>query len=490
MPLPAHSLVWNEEEECFYTGDESGRVRKWGIGKLLKEISDMGLGEKAEKREDDQKYGAAPSASPSKSRKSMGRKSLQGSNNHDANDVSNYMPLPEFAAPDVLDFVWGCECHDDSCNVSMVENDGEKSLLTFSSDRTVKMWTLEGRPMGTLLAGLEKGTKNPVWDFKMDVDKRKTADDADAAEVFERVLKDEAELKKLGRGEKARRGDVVDGKHRLEGGGGDNVAGVNLRTIQKLREKPELHSGEAAAHKGAMAVEDELMDIWTNPGEDHDMKHVRVLTVLSNMQTMSAQGVGSGFEEGGGGVDDGEMDELERNLAKAGRNNAIKVPKGFTMSSMDSFEELGFSLTGPGAKRKSRLYGGDDEDGDESVSMGGSKGRLPILPQTYRVYKPPKEIERKSIVPPSPGRREFLSEEAKKSYGALTEKMQSWEDMGSVGSGKMIGGNPFREGGASGGASGGMADFSVKMPDIDIGEGACGGDDPSVMTGEGGASVG
>ena len=101
----------------------------------------------------------------------MSRKSLQ--QGHDHNDVTNYLPVPAFERSEVLDFEWGCECHDDSCIVSVVSNDGEKSLLTYSSDRTVKMWTIDGRPMGTLLAGLEAGTKNPVWDFNMDVDKRK-----------------------------------------------------------------------------------------------------------------------------------------------------------------------------------------------------------------------------------------------------------------------------------------------------------------------------
>lgn len=27
-PLPVHSLVWHSSEECLYTGDESGRIRK------------------------------------------------------------------------------------------------------------------------------------------------------------------------------------------------------------------------------------------------------------------------------------------------------------------------------------------------------------------------------------------------------------------------------------------------------------------------------
>jgi hypothetical protein len=226
------------------------------------------------------------------------------------------------------------------------------------------------------------------------------------------------------------------------------VAGVNLRTIQKLREKPEHHTREELTHKGAMVVEDELMDIWTNPGEEHDMKHLRVLTVLSNMQTMSAQGVTGGADDsaGGGGVADGDMEELERNLAKAGRNNTIKVPKGFQMTTLDKFEELGFSLTGPGAKRKSRLYGNADDEGEEGSQAGSqrssSKGRLPVLPQTYRVYKPPTDAKPSTVVPPKPVRRDFHSDEAKKSYGNLAGQMKKWDET-SASSGHMIGTNPF-----------------------------------------------
>lgn len=179
MALPAHSLVWDEDSECLYTGDESGRVRKWCIKNLLKELSDQGLGEKNDKAStEDERYGQSKT-------KSMGRRSTDKKSfaSHDFNDVSNYKPVDDFDKDKVLEFVWGCECHDDSCSVSMVSNDGVSSLLTYSSDRTVKMWTTDGRPMGTLLAGLETGTKNPVWDFHMDVEKRKAMDNEDAEEV-------------------------------------------------------------------------------------------------------------------------------------------------------------------------------------------------------------------------------------------------------------------------------------------------------------------
>lgn len=290
------------------------------------------------------------------------------------------------------------------------------------------------------------------------------------SQVFQRVLKDEEELNEVHPDKpQQRRGDIVDGKHKLEGGGeghSDSVAGVNLRTIQKLRDHAD-HSLEATRIRGAEAVEEEMLDMsaLAREGGQQDMKHVRVLTVLSDMQSMSAQGASfeeeappgpyGSEEQKSGAVDDSEMVELERNLAKAGRHNTIKVPKGFQMNTLDKFEELGFELTGPGAKRRSKLTG-DDDDASVASSPGSKtgKGRLPQLPQTYRVYKPPAPVaEHPTSVPPRFVKKPVLSREAADSYNKLNKQMKEWDDAGSKSSGHMLGANPF--GGPEVGGGGG-----------------------------------
>ena len=189
MALPAHSLVWDEEEEVLYSGDESGRIRKWGLKNFLKQLTAEGLAAKNDKLDDENaKYGTRRA----RTSKTLGRMTMQ------SNQFQNYLPAPVYGPEDV-DFFWGVEGHDDSCSLSLtVDTDGSKSLLSWSSDRTVKMWTTEGRPMGMLLAGLEKGKKNPAWDFQLDAAKKTKQDDEEAEKIYTQVMKDEEAHLELG----------------------------------------------------------------------------------------------------------------------------------------------------------------------------------------------------------------------------------------------------------------------------------------------------
>ena len=182
QPLPAHSLVWDEDEEVLYSGDESGRIRKWGLKDVLRNLKKEGLADKNDKMDhENSKYGTRRA----RTNKTLGRMTMQ------SNQFQNYLPAPCYGIEDV-DFIWGVESHEDSCSVSLTtDTDGSKSLLSWSSDRTVKMWTSEGRPMGMLLAGLEKGTKNPAWDFQLDAMKKTKQDDEEADKIYTQVRKDE-----------------------------------------------------------------------------------------------------------------------------------------------------------------------------------------------------------------------------------------------------------------------------------------------------------
>ncbi|GMH66778.1 hypothetical protein TrRE_jg1548, partial [Triparma retinervis] len=482
MALPAHSLIWDEEEEALYTGDESGRIRKWSLKPFLSELAQSGLAgklAKVERKAGVEKYGQR------RVRASQNRKTMEGS------DFQNYLPLPEYTIDDV-NFVWGVEGHDDNVSISLVtDSDGSTSLLSWSSDRTVKMWTTDGRPMGLLLGGLEPGTKNPAWDFQMDAQKKTLTDDMDATAVYEQVQKDEEENKNLFGGTEhgGRRvglgvahGDqpptpspkkfrkptkaqqvVANYNEKVKDSFKGQVGGVNVRTIQKLREEK---------HGKGNFLKDELKGLKeTLPAEQEELRHIRALSVLSDMQTMSAQGYDNDAAAIGG-VTDADLEDLERSLAKAGRHNNIKVPKGFTMDSMDAFEELGFTLSGPGAlsKRRSVADRGRGEDVDESdgspgsLEGGSTRSGMPNLSQTYRKYKPPP-----TIVPPSPGRRDVVTDDVRNSHSRMQRALESWEERSAD---RMIGNNPF------GGKAGvlGLDDFqSPEGLVIDIGSGVEGG---------------
>ena len=113
------------------------------------------------------------------------------------------------------------------------------------------------------------------------------------------------------------------------------------------------------------------------------------------------------------------------------------------MDNMDSFEKLGFELTGPGSKKKpGRLHGtkGGGRDGGSVISGGGSSSpvsksgmRLPNLSQTYRKYIPPP-----SVVLPNPGKRDIS--EARISHSRIQKALESWEERSKE---QMIGANPF-----------------------------------------------
>ena len=291
MPLPVHSLVWDEDEEVLYTGDESGRIRKWNLKPLFKELEESGLSEKIAKMEEDsgevQKYGQRRARV---SHATMGRRTMESS------DFQNYIPLQEYGINDI-EFVWGVEAHDDSTNISLVNDEnGSKSILSWSSDRTVKMWTTNCRPMGMLLAGIDVGAKNPAWNFHLDAEKKTLQDEADAMEVFKHVRDDEfKESDELG-GENDREAQVMQAVNQ------QSIGGVNVKTIRQLKE-----SARQDSSAGGSARELEI-----------DRRHMRALAVLSDMHTMSAQGV-TGAEIDTAPIREGDFEEMEKSLAKAGR---------------------------------------------------------------------------------------------------------------------------------------------------------------------------
>ena len=105
-PQPVHSLVWDEASVGLFTGDESGRIRKWSLASVISELVEEGLGDKTEMIEEKgvQRYGSRRA----NQRSSFGRKSMQ------KNDMKNYLPAPELDA-ELVKFVWGIEAHEDSC---------------------------------------------------------------------------------------------------------------------------------------------------------------------------------------------------------------------------------------------------------------------------------------------------------------------------------------------------------------------------------------
>ena len=356
-----------------------------------------------------------------------------------------------------------------------------KGLLSFSSDRTVKSWTLAGRPMGMLLTGLEPDMKNPCWDFKLDVDQRDEYDHNDANTVYDRIVEEEqrrdASFEEEKKGEtnisspgrkqtssELREESKEETRKDQEGKGNGLRNGTDISPLPKLGSRNRCDSGLSSSSIG-----------------DDPRRHLRVLTALNDMQSMSATVKSQVVEREGDQLED--IADLERTLEKSGRESKMRVPKGFKLENMEKLEELGFQLTGPGAKHRTTIYGNNDDKDDEAQSGGGhspggrsaSSSKLPNLPQTFRKWNPPP-----TIVPPVLKKTTKNSRASQESMKRLGDRLKdlSW-----------AGSNPFTDSHSVGsGVSGGLplvldieGDEKYKAGGGGLG-GRNGGDEASVLS--------
>lgn len=118
------------------------------------------------------------------------------------------------------------------------------------------------------------------------------------------------------------------------------------------------------------------------------------------------------------------------------RRTTRKVPQGFRLNGMNSrgTGDLDRIVNNEG---RGAGGGGGEFDGSPSSKAENSTG-MASLAQTFRKYDPPP-----SVVPPSPGRRDIITPEARLSHSRMQRAMASWEERSKD---AMIGDNPFGEG--------------------------------------------
>jgi len=209
--------------------------------------------------------------------------------------------------------------------------------------------------MGMLLTGLEPDMKNPCWDFKLDVDQRDEYDHNDANTVYDRIVEEEqrrdASFEEEKKGEtnisspgrkrtssELREESKEETRKDQEGKGNGLRNGTDISPLPKLGSRNRCDSGLSSSSIG-----------------DDPRRHLRVLTALNDMQSMSATVKSQVVEREGDQLED--IADLERTLEKSGRESKMRVPKGFKLENMEKLEELGFQLTGPGAKHRTTIYG-------------------------------------------------------------------------------------------------------------------------------------
>ena len=150
-----------------------------------------------------------------------------------------------------------------------------------------------------LLAGLEAEVKNPCWDFRLDVEGRSCGDRGDADVVAERIRQNE-------QSEDDQKGEE---KPEEKKESGDSP----VKTVQKLRQRTQSDlSNPSYSSKASL---------------DDPRRHLRVLTALNDMQTMSAQGVGASTVDPNVISDMNEINDLENTLEKGGRSKRdLRLP--------------------------------------------------------------------------------------------------------------------------------------------------------------------
>jgi hypothetical protein len=84
-------------------------------------------------------------------------------------------------------FKWGMEeAHDGDFTVLELTHE-PRGLLTASTDRCVKMWSLGGRCTGSLLQSINMGVQNPRWELMMDVADREAKESEDILSIMDSV---------------------------------------------------------------------------------------------------------------------------------------------------------------------------------------------------------------------------------------------------------------------------------------------------------------
>jgi len=83
-------------------------------------------------------------------------------------------------------FRWMVHAHDDRILYCKTTTHG---FLTSSADRLVKMWTFEGRPIGTLLQSVPNGARNQSWGLLLNVDAYTDKENEDLDEIIDSVKK-------------------------------------------------------------------------------------------------------------------------------------------------------------------------------------------------------------------------------------------------------------------------------------------------------------
>jgi hypothetical protein len=181
----ASTICWDSENFRLFTGDEIGNIRCFDLFDIFQDLRADTLLEDTSKhrilglcRGKQRNY---HSALPPMFDENV-------SDEFDAASAHYLLGHPGNAMSYLgVQFVWSFLGHNDRImHCSLVPSMG---LLTSAADRLVKMWTLDGKPLGVLLQSVPVGTKARSWEFDIDVERIIKAENENLDNVIERAVK-------------------------------------------------------------------------------------------------------------------------------------------------------------------------------------------------------------------------------------------------------------------------------------------------------------
>ena len=205
---PVTTMAWDDVEACLFTGDDGGHLRKWCLAGALARLD----------------------CRPLEVVSVNGRPKVQLCEGRPlglGEARSLCAPAERIATGALVAFQWGLEsAHESDVTVAVVVAE-PRAILTASTDRCAKMFSLAGEPVGTLLQSSKRGSRSQDWDLPLDVGVR---DARFADEVLAKTAEGGADGASLGR-----RGEGKARKHRSakRGERGDKRADLSRDRVHK-----------------------------------------------------------------------------------------------------------------------------------------------------------------------------------------------------------------------------------------------------------------
>lgn len=180
----ATTLAWDSRHFYFYTGDEQGTLRAFSFEHIIDELDGESMLHGAKSTAKDRKGSA-------KRKDSSTHKPAPTSNMSLGRVIPYVFGTKKFTAKSTAMFRWGIKAHRETIIYCKSTPYG---ILTTSTDNKVKMWTIEGTEVGSLLSCAATAQRSSNWDLKLDIDSIKQKEEKYLDVMLDDVKKYKAEI--------------------------------------------------------------------------------------------------------------------------------------------------------------------------------------------------------------------------------------------------------------------------------------------------------